>query len=85
MIIIILVLIWNLVTEHHTYKFNPQTGLNEKQPLREYNGAIFFNKDGFDHAYRTYYSQEEGIQNTNKNEENIYGNFADTISIEPTG
>lgn len=75
----------DIVTEHHTYKFNPQTGLNEKQPLREYNGAIFFNKDGFDHAYRTYYSQEEGIQNTNKNEENIYGNFADTISIEPTG
>jgi hypothetical protein len=71
--------------KHYIYTFNPATGINEKQEEKEYNAAIFFNKEGFDADVHTYYSQEENAENINKAGEAIHGSYKDIIAVVPTG
>ena len=61
---------------HYTYSFDPNTGINKPE---KYNAAIFYNKEGFNKAYRTYYSSDESTQNDKE------GHYKDSISIAPTG
>lgn len=64
---------------HYTYSFDPNTGINKPNTEEKYNAAIFYNKAGFDKAYRTYYSSDESTQNDK------IGHYMDSISIAPTG
>lgn len=64
---------------HYTYSFDPNTGINKPNTEEKYNAAIFYNKAGFNKAYRTYYSSDESIQNDKE------GHYKDSISIAPTG
>ena len=64
---------------HYTYSFDPNTGINKPNTEEKYNAAIFYNKAGFDKAYRTYYSSDESTQNDKE------GHYKDSISIAPTG
>lgn len=64
---------------HYTYSFDPNTGINKPNAEEKYNAAIFYNKKGFDKAYRTYYSSDESTQNDKE------GHYKDSISIAPTG
>ena len=64
---------------HYTYSFDPNTGVNKPNAEEKYNAAIFYNKAGFNKAYRTYYSSDESTQNDKK------GHYKDSISIAPTG
>ena len=73
------------IAKHYIYTFNPATGINEKQEEKEYDAAIFFNKEGFDADVHTYYSQEDNAKNINKAGEPIYGSYQDSIIIAPTG
>ena len=64
---------------HYTYSFDPNTGINKPNTEEKYNAAIFYNKAGFNKAYRTYYSSDESTQNDKE------GHYKDSISIAPTG
>lgn len=64
---------------YQTYKFNPITGINEKDQNIEYQGAIYFNRAGFNPVTRTYYTQFDNEGNL------IEGKYQDIIAVEPTG